>query len=62
MVKNRLLTSEPIGEPAEQEGAEHRASKIQAAGKPDLGVGEIEAWAFLERAGDSACERDFQAI
>ena len=56
------LASKTIGEPAEQERAEHRACKIEAAGKSDLGIGEIEGWAFLERAGNGARKRHFQPV
>ena len=32
------------------------------AGKPGLGIGEIEGWAFFERAGDGARKRHFQPV
>ena len=46
------LAPEPVGEPAEEQRAQHRAGEIGAAGEPDVGVGEVELRAFLQRAGE----------
>ena len=45
--EEQLLAAEPVGQPAEEQRAEHRAGEIGAADKPDLGVGELQRRALL---------------
>ena len=56
------LAPEPIGEPAEEQCAEHGAGEIGAAGKPDIGVGETKLRALLQRRRDGAGERHLEAV
>ena len=49
--EEQFLAAEPVGEPAEEEGAEHGAGEIGTAGKPDVGVGEVQHRAVFQRAG-----------
>jgi hypothetical protein len=44
--EEEALATEPIGQPAEQERPEHCAGEIEAAGEPDLGIGEGKTWAL----------------
>ncbi len=60
--EEQFLAPEPVGEPAEEDRAEHRAGKIRAAGKPDVGIAELQHRALLQRARDRAGERDFQPV
>ena len=61
-MKNSFLRPEPVGEPAEEHGAQHRAGEVGAAGEPDVGVAELEDRALLERAGHGAGQRHLQAV
>ena len=36
--EEELLAAEPVGQPAEEQRAEHRAGEIGAAGEADIGV------------------------
>ena len=56
------LAAEPVGQPAEEGGAEHRAGQIGAARKPDLGGRQPQRRALLQGAGQRAGERDLEAI
>jgi hypothetical protein len=56
------LAPEPIGEPAEEQCAEHCARKISAAGKSDVGIRETQLRAFLERGRDRTRQRHLETI
>ena len=56
------LATEPIGEPAEEQRARHRAREIDAACEADIGIGEMELRALLQRRRDRARERHFEPI
>ena len=56
------LASEPVGEPAEEQRAQHRASEIGAAGEPDIGVGELELRARLQRRRHGAGQRHLETV
>ncbi len=56
------LAPEPIGEPAEEQRAQHGAGEIGAARKPDVGVGETKLRALLQRRRDGAGERHLEAV
>ena len=44
--EEQLLAPEPVGEPAEEDRAQHRAGEIRAARKPDIGIAEAAAPGF----------------
>jgi hypothetical protein len=56
------LAPEPIGEPAEDESAQHRAGEISAAGKADIGIGEVELRALLQGRRHGAGERHLKPV
>ena len=56
------LAPEPIGEPAEEQRPQHRAGEIGTAHQADLGVGEMQPRAFLERRRDGAGQRHLETI
>ena len=61
--EEQLLAPEPVGQPAEEQRAEHRAGQIGAAGEPDVGVGELQRRALLQSAGEIApAERHLEAV
>ena len=60
--EEQRLAAEPVGEPAEEERAEHRAGQIGAAGEPDVGVGEAQGGTVLQRARQAAGERHLQPV
>ena len=60
--EKQLLAAEPVGQPAEENGAKHRAGEIGAGGEAHIAVGEMQDRAFLQRAGERAGERHFQPI
>ncbi len=60
--EEQLLAAEAVGEPAEKQRAQHRAGDIGAGGDADVGVGELQDRAVLERARHRAGERHFQAV
>ena len=62
MVVKNSLAPEPVGQPAEAERADDRAGEIGAAGETDVGVGEVQRRARLQRAGDRAGERHFEPV
>ena len=60
--EEQLLAAEPVGEPAEEHRAQHRAGEIGAGRQADIGVGELQHRAFLQRAGERAGERHLQPV
>ena len=40
----------------------HCACEIEAAGEPDLGIGESKTWALSERAGYRASESHLKSV
>ena len=60
--EKEFLAAEPVGQPAEEQRAEHRAGKIRAADNADVGVGELQRRACFQRARQRAGERDFEAV
>ena len=60
--EEELFPPEPVGEPAEADGAEHRAGEVARGREPDLGVGELERRARLERAGERARQRHLEPV
>jgi len=60
--EEQLLASEPIGQPAEEQRADHGASKIGAGGETDIGIAELKDWARLQCACDRAGERHFEPV
>jgi hypothetical protein len=57
-----LLAAEPVGEPAEENRADDGSGDIGGAGEADIGVGEFERRAFLQRTGDRASQGDFKPV
>ena len=49
--EEQFLASEPVGQPAEAQCAQHRAGKIEAVGEPNIEIGEMKRRAFLQRTG-----------
>src|SRR6202042_577377 len=45
--EEQFLAPDPVGEPAETEGAENGARQIRTVGKPDIEIGELEPWTLL---------------
>ena len=60
--EKQLLASEPIGQPAEEQRADHGAGKIGAGGETDIGIAELKDWARLQCACDRAGERHFEPV
>ena len=52
--EEQLLAAEPVGQPAEEQRAQHCARQIGAAGEPDIGIAELQHRALLERARQRA--------
>ena len=61
-MKNSFLRPKPIGQPAEEQRAQHRTGEIGAADNSDIGVGEAQDRAVLQCAGQRARERHFEAV
>ena len=60
--EEQLLAAEPVGQPAEEDGAQHRAGQIGAAGEADVGAAELQHRALPERAGHRAGQRHLQPV
>jgi hypothetical protein len=60
--KEELLAPKAVGQPAEEQGAEHRTGKISAACQADLGVAELEHGALLQGPGHRPDQGDLKAI
>ena len=60
--EEEALAAQPVGQPVEQEGAEHGAGQIEAAGQSHFGIREGEGWALSERSGNRAGESDLQSV
>src|SRR5215212_3373338 len=60
--KEEFFTPETIRQPAEEDGAEHCAGQVGAAGEPDVRVAEAERRAFFERTGERARKRHLQSV
>ena len=56
------LAPEAIGEPAEEECAEHRAGEIRACRRADLGVGKLQRGTRLQCARDRTGERHLEPV
>ena len=62
VIVNSLLAPKPIGQPAEEEGAEHGAGEITASGKADLRIAQPQSGTLLELAGQRAGQRHFETV
>ena len=60
--EEELLSSETVGQPAEEDRAEHRTGEVSAAGEPDIRIGEAERRAFLQRAGQRSRQRHLKPV
>ncbi len=60
--EEQLLAPKPVGQPAEEDRAQHRAGEICAARETDIGIAELQHRACLECARDGAGERDFKPV
>ena len=60
--EEQLLAAEPVGQPAEEQRAQHRAGEIGAGGEADVGIAELQDRARLQCAGDRAGERHFEPV
>ncbi len=60
--EEQLLAAPAIGQPAEEDGAEHGAGEVGAADKADVGGAELQDRAFAQRAGHGAGERHLEAV
>ncbi len=57
-----LLAAKPVGEPAEEQRAQDSAREIGAARQPDVGVGELQLLAGLQRRRYGARQRHLEAV
>jgi len=60
--EEEFLASEPVGEPAEEQCADHGTGQIRAAREPHIRVGKVQHRARLERARDRAGEGHLEAV
>ena len=60
--EEQALAAEAVGEPSEDERADHRAADIERAGPADLRRGESERIGMFERAADRADDRHLEAV
>ena len=61
-MKNSFLRpSRSVSQPKNTR-AQHRAGQIGAAGKPDIGAGELENGTLLQGAGDGARQSHLQPV
>ena len=60
--EEELLAADPIGEPAEEQGTEHGAREISAAGDADVGIAEAQRRAVLQRARERTGQRHLQSV
>ncbi len=60
--EEQLLAAEPVGEPAEEQRAQHGAGEIGAGGKPDIGIGELQNRTLFQRARQAAGKRHLQPV
>jgi len=60
--EEQLLAPEPVREPAEEDGAQDRARKINAAGKTHVRIGKAQHRACLQGASHGAGKRHFEAV
>ncbi len=58
----QLLAPEPIGQPAEEDRAEHCTGEITASGKADLRIAQSQSGGLLELAGKRAGQRHFETV
>ena len=61
-MREQLLAPQPVGQPAEEQRADHRADQIGAGGEADLLAGEVQHRAFGQRAGQRADDGDLQPV
>ena len=60
--EEQLLAAQPVGQPAEDQGAEDRAGEVGAGGEADPGIGKAQRRARLQRPGDRPCERHLEPV
>ena len=60
--EKQLLAPQPIGQPAEKEGAEHRSTEVRAACNADLRIAQTQSGALRQLAGKRARQRDFKTV
>jgi len=60
--EEQLSPPDAVGEPAEADRAEHGAGEIEAVGKADIEIGELQRRAFLQGAGQRSRQRDFEPV
>ena len=60
--EEQLPAPEPVGQPAEAEGAEHRAGKVGAIGEADLDITQMQHRALLQRARHRTGQRHLEPV
>ena len=60
--EKQLLAPQPIGQPAEKEGAEHRSTEVRASCNADLRIAQTQSGALRQLAGKRARQRDFKTV
>ena len=60
--QEQRLAAEPVGEPAEQQRAEHRAADVERAGPADLRGAQASVSRRSQHAADRADERDLEPV
>jgi hypothetical protein len=60
--EKELLSPEPVGQPTEEQRAEHRAAQIGAARKADLWIGKPKRGTCFQGGADGSRQRHFEAI
>ena len=56
------LASQAVGQPAEEQGAEHGAGQVGAGGDPDFRIGKMQRRASFQGAGDRSGQRHLEPV
>ena len=62
VMKNKSLRPKPVGQPAEEQGAEHGAGQISAARDADFRIGKMQRRARFQGARDGSGQRHLEAV